>query len=335
MFSQIIVIIAIILNKELTIIQYSYIIAIGLIVNFVLDIFFAIKKKWKFSPTLLIQAPETKKIGKIFLPVVFSTGIYKLSLTVDSIIAARLDTGKITILSYSSQIVNMINTILIGTILTYIYPKIVENITSKDGQEKFWKQTMFFHIIICLVISGFICVGFEMIRLLFQNGNFTFEDSRVLFISTLIYVFGQQINIVRDLIYRYFYAMGNTKTTAQNGIVVSVCNIVISLVLVKFIGFYGIIIGTVIASLISLIVIMYRFSKIVKYDINVLTILKDMILHNVYIFLTVYIVMLSKKIICLDNLFANIIIFGIEVILIFAIIVFVCERKILKVMKDI
>lgn len=62
----------------------------------------------------------------LFLPIVFSTGIYKLSLMVDSTIAARLETGEITVLSYASQISNIINTLLIGNLLTYYYPKIVK-----------------------------------------------------------------------------------------------------------------------------------------------------------------------------------------------------------------
>lgn len=335
LISQLIVIIAIILNKELTIIQYTYIISAGLVINFLLDLIFAIKNKWKYSPCLFFKNSETKKIIKLFLPVVFSTGIYKLSLAVDSIIATRLETGKITILSYSSQIVNMINTVLIGTILNYIYPKIVENLKLKNSQEKFWEQTMFFHIIVCLVISAFVCVGYDAIKLLFQNGNFTSKDTQILFVSTLIYVFGQQIDVIRDLIYRYFYANGNTKVAAQNGMIVGCFNICISLILANFIGFYGIIIGTVLASIISLIVIMKKFSKIIKYNVNIFIIIKDIIIHNLYIIFTVGIVMLSRRFIKFNSLFASIILFGTEVVVLFGILIFIFEKKIFKVVKDI
>ena len=91
----------------------------------------------------------------LFFPIVFSTGIYKLSLMVDSTIAARLETGEITVLSYASQISNIINTLLIGNLLTYYYPKIVRKTDTDNDQKSFWKQTILFHLIVCLVIAGF------------------------------------------------------------------------------------------------------------------------------------------------------------------------------------
>lgn len=333
--SQIFVIIVLIIYKNLTIMQYTFVIASGLIINFILDIIIAIKNGWRYSPCWLLRSQETKKLLKLFLPVVFSTGIYKLSLAFDSIIAARLDTGKITILSYSSQIVNIINTVLIGTILTYIYPKIVKNIESKDSQKSFWNQTMLFHLMICLVIAGFLCVGYEGIKILFQSGKFTINDTNILYNATALYIFGQQTNIVRDLIYRYFYAKGNTKITAKNGIIVSICNIVLSIILVYYIGFYGIVLGTILASFISLIAIAIKFSQLIGFGVNIVLIVKDIIKHNIFMFLTILIVLITKKYLYFSNLLVNILVFGLETIIVFSILVVLFDKKTLKMVKEI
>lgn len=110
-------------------------------------------------------------------------------------------------------------------------------------------------MIVCMLICGFINIGYEGISLLFQHGEFDESATLGVFVGSLIYILGQQTDVIRDLIYRYFYAKGNTKDPAINSLVISGTNIIISLILVRCIGFYGIIIGTVIASFISVIII--------------------------------------------------------------------------------
>ena len=257
LIAQLIVVVVLIFYPNLTISQYTYIIAIGLFINFMLDTIFAFKEGWRIYPSLALFSPGTKKLFRIFLPIVFSTGIYKLSLMIDSTIAARLQTGQITILSYASQISNIINTILIGNLLTYYYPKIVEKVDTSDGQKSFWNQVILFHLIVCLVIAGFTTVGHETVELLFRHGTFSEDAAKFVYIGALIYVVGQQTDVVRDLIYRYFYAKGNTTVTAKNSVIISIINISSSILLVYFIGFFGIFFGTIIASLISLIIMFW------------------------------------------------------------------------------
>ena len=143
--------------------------------------------------------------------------------------------------------------------LTYYYPKIVKKIDTDNDQKSFWKQTILFHLIVCLVIAGFTTVGYEAVELLFKHGTFTEEAARFVYVGALIYIIGQQTEVVRDLIYRYFYAKGVISVTAKNGIVVSVVNILVSITLVHFIGFLGIFFGTIIASLVSLIMMFIKF----------------------------------------------------------------------------
>ena len=75
------------------------------------------------------------------------------------------------------------------------------------------------------------------------------------------------LNVLRDLIYRYFYAQSDTKTPVKNSLLVSAVNISVSIVLAKLIGVYGIIIGTVVASLVSFARITWQMK--IKYGLGV------------------------------------------------------------------
>lgn len=314
--AQLIVVVVLILAPNLSISQYTCIIATGLVVNFGLDTLFAIKEGWRIRPSFSISL-ETKKMFGLFLPIVFSTGIYKLSLMVDSTIAARLETGEITILSYASQISNIINTLLIGNLLTYYYPKIVRKIDTNNNQKSFWKQTILFHLIVCLVIASFITVGHESVALLFQHGTFTEEAARFVYIGALIYIIGQQTEVVRDLIYRYFYANGITSVTAKNGIVVSIVNIVVSIILVYFIGFIGIFLGTIIASLVSLIMMFIKFHTYFGFEDSFKTIIGSLLKNNCIVIITIVIVSFLKKILVVESLVLQILIFGVATLVVY------------------
>lgn len=335
LIAQLIVVVILIFYPNLTISQYTYIIAIGLFINFLLDTIFAFKEGWRVYPSLALFSPGTKKLFGIFLPIVFSTGIYKLSLMIDSTIAARLQTGQITILAYASQISNIINTILIGNLLTYYYPKIVEKVDTSDGQKSFWNQVILFHLIVCLVIAGFTTVGHETVELLFRHGTFSEDAAKFVYIGALIYVVGQQTDVVRDLIYRFFYAKGNTTVAAKNGVIISVVNITVSIVLVYFIGFFGIFFGTIIASFISLIVMFFKFNAYFEFVISIKSIAKALLKNNLVVIITITIIVFLKKLIVFNSLFLQIFIYGILTVFVFCILSLVFHKNLKEMIKEV
>lgn len=335
LIAQVLVVGLLLFWKEISILEYSIIFSIGFIFNFVTDLFVALKSGWRLKISLTI-APETKKMFSIFLPTVVSTGVYRLSLLVDATISSRLDTGKITLLSYSSQVSGLINSIFIGNLLLYFYPKIVKRIKENKGQKQFWQQVVFFHYVVCFLIVAFITVGREGISFLFEHGKFNSNDTEAVYWGGLIYIVGLQTNVIRDMIYRYFYALGNTKIPARNSIFVSVMNIIISLILVYLIGFYGIILGTVLASLISLLGILRLFNKEIKFEISRKRFAAS-ILVNIIISTIVCCVLLLCKY-CIFNFqsnIVNIIVLGFEGVVLFSIMTFFFNKNIITAIKNI
>lgn len=148
----------------------------------------------------------------------------------------------------------------------------------------------------------------------------------MLYICTCVYIFGQQFNIIRDLIYRYFYAQGNTKETFKNSVLVSVLNIVLSLVFVRFMGLIGIILGTVISSLISLIMIIFRFRKEYSLGVKFSGILFECGKNLIAAFGTVAIVQMLKSITHFSNIIA-LILFGLLTIAVYCLILLALKTK--------
>lgn len=333
LLTQVFVVGALIIFRDIDIIQYTIILSAGFLLNFVIDIIIAIKCGWRYKPSFLFRSEETKRLFKMFVPIIFSTGIYKLSLVIDSTIASRLETGQLSILSYSLQIVNMVNSILVGNLLIYSYPKIVKRIKLGESQELFWEQTSFFHLVVCLVIAGIATVGHDGIALLFEHGNFDSNATDAVFVCLLMYIAGQQINIIRDLIYRYFYALGDTKTPASNSVLVSVVNIAVSIILVNFIGLYGIILGTVIATFVSFIRIIMKFRKKVGFEVSVRKLVFSLLSNIMIALVSVGVVYLTKLFLPIDSVILSLLLFGTETLVVFAGLTFLMKRNILSVIR--
>lgn len=331
LISNLFIIFILISTKELTIKQYIIVLTIGSVINFVVDISIAIKMGFRYTPTCSISLPETKELMIIFLPTLFSSGVYKVHTLVDSMIAANMGTGQLTILTYSTQIVNMVNTFVVSNLTVYAYPKIVAKIKENDGKKKLWDYALLFHAMVCLIICGFIVVGDYFIGLVFVGGNFTLQSAKTLFICSSIYILGQQTNIIRDLIYRYFYANDDTKTTFYNSVIVSILNIVLSLVLVIPFGIYGIIIGTVLSGAISLLMIIIRFNNKFLLGDNFKSVLWEYAKTILCSVTTILMLILLKNVLPLSNVFVSILLLGMLTVIVFFGLLWLLRSRALKV----
>lgn len=290
--------------------NYLLVLLLGSIINIILDVFIAIKVGFRYRPRWNLRNKEVKNLFSIFLPTLFSSGIYKIQTFIDSLIAMNLALGMLTILSYSSQVIVMVNNLLIGNLTVYVYPKIVRKIHEKKNKVFFWDYSILFHSIICLVIAVYFVSGKDFLVLIFQGGKFGHRETQILFICVAISIFGQQFNIIRDLVYRYFYANGDTRITLNNSVIVSIVNVLLSLTLSSMFGLYGILIGTALSSLISLSMILIRFEK--KYGIGVplKSIFKELFKNEVSLLISVFLSVTLKKLIPSMNIFLEILIYS-------------------------
>lgn len=266
LLTTILLTVLILMNIDLSIYQYALYILITMVLNVIIQYGIVYKDGFRYTPVIDFKDEELKKMLKIFIPTMFSSGLYQVSLLTDSIISSNLGQGKISILTYSNTIMSMINMLLVGNIMTYIYPRITKSIHEDDNQKRLFDYSIFFSGIMCIIVVGFVIVGKEGITFLFERGRFDSSITHIVYMCVFIYIIGLPINVIRDTIYRYFYARGNTKTTFINSLFASIINIVISIILSYFIGLYGVVLGTVITSVYSLTTILIRFKK--QYGMN-------------------------------------------------------------------
>ena len=324
----------ILLDKSLTIRRYLLFLSGAAVLNLVFDLAVAIRCGFRYRPCFSFQAPGFRELLAIFLPCVFSTGVYRIHSLVDSLIAASLGEGQLTILTYANLVVSLVNTIIIGNLTVYAFPKIVAHMEGKDeraSQKALWDYSTLFQLAVCLLIAGFFTVGQEGINLLFLHGKFGADAARTVYLGSCVYLLGQENNIIRDLIYRYFFGKGNTKATFRNSVVVSCANLALSLVLVQFLGLYGIILGTILAGALSLAMILVKMKKHYGLFSEFRSFLLEYGRNNIVMVLTIGLVFLLKGLLPALPGILSIALYGLLTVALFALLAVLLRAKALKV----
>lgn len=329
--TTIILVMMIVLLPNLTIYKYSFYILLTSMVNVIIQVFLSIKGGYKFRYNLNLKNSDFKDMFKVFLPTVLSSGLYQFSLVTDTIISSNLGEGKVAVLSYSNTLMTMVNAILISNLMVYFYPKIARSINDEDSQDKLFELMILLSSIIFLVVAGFFIVGRDGIVILYERGKFTSTITKMVYYGTLLYMIGIPINTMRDLVYRYFYAKGDTITPFKNSLIISILNILISIILSKFMGIYGIILGTVLTSYLSFSMILFRFNKkfTIKYSKKILCmeIFKIILTTIIVIFLLKIIMNILPEFSSL----LNVILYGVITVIIYFVILILLKSKILKI----
>lgn len=222
---------------------------------------YSLKKGFRYFPKIEIFDNELKRMIRTFIPSVLGSGVYQVTLLTDSIISSSLGQGSLSVLSYSNTIAGMINSIICANVISYVYPKIASEHDNDQSTRRLFQYLVFFAFIMCFLMIAFFCLGKDAIRILFQRGMFNDTATFMVYNCVLIYIIGYPFNIMRDLLYRYFYSQGNTKSTFYNGLITSILNIVLSILLSRLYGLNGIVFATTVTAVFSFFSILYRFKK--------------------------------------------------------------------------
>lgn len=331
LISALLLIILIMFIPNLNIYKYAFYIFVSILINTIMNIIILYKNGERYKFYINLKDKEFIDMVRVFLPTVLSTGLYQSSLLLDSIIASNLGNGQISILTYSNTIMSMVNSILLANIITYLYPNIAESIDLESSQERLFDLIILLSAIMCLLVVGFTIVGEKGIELLYQRGEFTSSITTVVYTCTFVYMIALPINAARDVIYRYFYAKGDTLNPFKNSLVISVSNIILSIILSKYIGIIGVILGTVITAYVSLVLIVMKLNK--KFGINYKRrIFLREILKIIFTSIIVIIIMkLISKSIIINIAIINILFYGIITLIIYAVLLYFIKSKVFKI----
>ena len=215
-----------------------------------------------------------KQTWRRFFPAAFGGGILQINLLVDTILASLLGFGAVSYLYFADRITQLplgIIGVALGTsLLTSLSRASAQNDIKQFSKELIisFKIGLFFSIPAAFV---FIFYNDLLIKVLFERGEFTFNETKQTSVALFAYSLGIPAFIMMKSCQPAFLATGNTKTPMYIGFILLILNIILSFILMSLLNHAGIALATSIVSWIGTtiyITILVKNGKITKPKIS-------------------------------------------------------------------
>lgn len=223
-------------------------------------------KKEKFRYTFLVNLNDDRIVRTLYiaLPVIIGTSVNQINILVDRTIASSLEVGAISALSYANRLNLFIQGLFVTSIITVMYPMISSYASKQnyDGIKKALAESINIIIIFVLPITvGAMVFSNQVVNLLFGRG--AFDDSAIQMTSTALFFYslGMLGFGLREVLARGFYSMQDTKTPMINAALGMLVNIILNIILSRFLGIGGLALATSIAATLTTILLFVSLRK--------------------------------------------------------------------------
>lgn len=224
---------------------------------------FAIKHGFKYKFTLDIKDKYIKQALWLIGPVLIGVAVNQVNTIVDRNLASSLAEGSISALNYSNKLIQFILGMFIASVGTVIYP-LLSKLSSDDNKENFNKTIVTsVNTLILLIIpitAGAMALSEPIVKLLFERGAFNPEATKMTASALSFYALGIIGFGLRDILGKVFYSLQDTKTPMVNGVICMILNIVLNIILVKYMGHSGLALATSFSAIVC-IVLLFRSLK--------------------------------------------------------------------------
>lgn len=217
----------------------AWALAVGFLAGGVVQMAFQIpylrRQGIRFRPMLTgWRDPAVREVGRIFVPGIFSAGIYTINVTISEVIATRLEPGSAAALQYSLRLQELVLGVFAVSVATVILPTMSQQAHRKDMAAL--KDTLLFSIGLLGFVTipatiGLLLLGEPLVRLLFQFGQFGAESTRMTSFALYFHAAGIFFIAMQRNVVQVFYSMKDLKTPTIVAGVVMVAHVLLCLAL--------------------------------------------------------------------------------------------------------
>ncbi len=201
-----------------------------------------LKHGFKYSPSLGLGNPAVGEVVRLMLPRMFGAAIVQLNFWVNTILASGMGQGYISSLTFGFQLMYMAQAAIAQSIATAAMPTFSRQYALGETSSLRNSLAAALRGVILLSLPaaiGLILLRIPIVSLLYQRGQFTFEDTRLVAWALLWYAAGLVFHSVLEVLVRAFYAMHDTLTPVLVGATAMGLNIGLSIVLARLFTHLG------------------------------------------------------------------------------------------------
>ena len=244
---------------------------VGVLAGGVLEVLLQIKplkdRGFTLKRKFTLVHPIAKRIGKLLLPRAMGTAVYQLSVFMDTVLASLawiVGPGGIAALYYSNRLVQLPLAVFGISLATAALPKMTKEVAMNDMAQL--KRTVSFSLRTVFAIMlpsavGLAILSKEIIRILFQRGEFTAYSTGITSSALFFYSFGLCAYAGIKILVGVYYSMGDTKTPVKTASIALFINLALNLILMWPLKVGGLALATSVAATVNFVMLYVVLSK--------------------------------------------------------------------------
>lgn len=234
----------------------------------------ALKKKGfscKFK--LRFKDEGIKEAAVLALPVLISSWVQPLCTVINMSFGSSLGDGAVSGLNWANKIYIIMVGVFAYAVTNFIFPRL-SRLGVRDGADDFAKTARvslgWIIFIIAFVAALFIALSEPIIKVVFERGEFTVENTALTASALFYYSFGMVGYAVCEVLNKSFYALRDGKTPMFSSIFGVVVNFAAAFVFVKLfdMGVGGLALASAVSSVSIAVVLLIMINKRKKGVIN-------------------------------------------------------------------
>lgn len=245
----------------------------GVLISGILQLAFLKYSMARTGLSIKIVKPElsenVKDVFRRMGPGLIGAGVMQINILADLVIASFLQHGAISYLYYADRL-NQLPLGIIGIAVgTALLPMLTKEMTAGNKAEA--KNLFNRALEVCLLLglpaaAGLFVIPHMLVTVLFEHGAFTHDDTYFTGYVLMGYAVGLPAYIGVKVLSTVFWAQGDTKTPVKISIITTLSNIVLSLILIQFLGVMGLTLATGLVGWLQYGLLKYKIPVDMPYD---------------------------------------------------------------------
>lgn len=291
--------------------------------------------KYRFKIEFKFNDNDIKKMFFLMGPVILGTAVNQINILVDRMLASGLSVGSISALNYAGRLINVINSFLIISSTTIVFPMFTQNIIEKNFKKlaRLYKNTI---ILLSIILAPITIISFclknQLIKIIFERGQFNSNATELTASIFSFYILSIIFIAIREVTNKVLYSFSNTKIPMLNSIFGVILNIILNIFLVKKIGAPGLALATSITALLTSLLLINSLKK-TEVDYKFREIFKSLLKILLVSLISIFLFKKLENYILVESLFVEILLKSFLIILIYFIGIIVLKMDEVKFLK--
>ena len=234
---------------------------LGGLIQFAVQLPALFRHGWRFRWVLNFQDPGIQRIIRLIIPGTIGLAATQVNIAISTILATSQGDGAVSWLSYAFRVMQLPLGLFGVAVAQATLPVISRQAAANDRDAM--AQTLasslrlssFINLYACFAI---IALAEPSVRIIFQHGRFTPEDTLATALALKAYAVGLLFFSLIKILGPAFYTLDETKVPVMASISAVVVNIVLNLVLIQPLGYWGLALSTSIGAMFNAGILYYK-----------------------------------------------------------------------------